>query len=129
MKKWSGISVWIWMVTLLFGTGCMTGRLAAQSGDANRAETAPGATELLFRNVRVFDGKSAKLSALTSVLVRGNKIAAVGGDTHSSAATVIDGGGRTLMPGLIDAHVHLMFDSVSLVTAITASCSGSTMQY
>jgi len=37
-----------------------------------------GPTEVLFRNVRVFDGKSDRLTAQTSVLVRGNRIAAIG---------------------------------------------------
>lgn len=67
----------------------------------------PGAT--LFKNVRVFDGKSDRLTAGTSVLVVGNKIEKVGGDTAAPEnATVIDAGGRTLMPGLIDAHWHAM---------------------
>jgi imidazolonepropionase-like amidohydrolase len=71
------------------------------------AEPAPGAT--LFTNVRVFDGKSDKLSAPTSVLVVGNAIAKIGGDIAApEKATVIDCGGRTLMPGLIDAHWHTM---------------------
>lgn len=66
-----------------------------------------GAT--LFKNVRIFDGKSAKLTASTSVLVVGNKIEKIGGDIAApDNATVIDGGGRTLMPGLIDAHWHTM---------------------
>jgi len=43
------------------------------------------------------------------VLVRGNTIAAVGAATASPGATVIDGGGRTLKPRLIDAHTHIMF--------------------
>ena len=82
----------------------------------------PSAPEVLFRDVRVFDGKSAALSARTDVLVRGNTIAAVGaGAVPSSAgATIIDGGGRTLMPGLIDAHVHLMFATVPQVALLTA---------
>lgn len=64
--------------------------------------------EVLFRDVRVFDGKSEALSALTSVLVRGNKIAAIGSEAipQGQGATIIEGGGRTLMPGLIDAHWH-----------------------
>jgi imidazolonepropionase-like amidohydrolase len=66
----------------------------------------PSAT--LFKNVRVFDGKSDKLSASTSVLVVGNKIGKIGDIAASEKATVIDGGGRTLMPGLIDAHWHAM---------------------
>lgn len=71
----------------------------AQAQDA-RAET-------LFTNVRVFDGKGSSLSAPTSVLVRGNTIAAIGpGAVAGPGATTIDGAGRTLMPGLIDAHWH-----------------------
>src|SRR5262245_12571214 len=67
----------------------------------------PSAT--LFKNVKVFDGKSDKLTASTSVLVVGNKIEKVGGDIAvPEKATVIDAGGRTLMPGLIDAHWHAM---------------------
>jgi imidazolonepropionase-like amidohydrolase len=67
----------------------------------------PNAT--LFKNVRVFDGKSDKLTAGTSVLVVGNKIEKIGGDIAApEKATVVDGGGRTLMPGLIDAHWHAM---------------------
>jgi imidazolonepropionase-like amidohydrolase len=64
---------------------------------------------VLFKNVKVFDGKSDKLTASTSVLVVGNKIEKVGGDVAApEKATIIDGGGRTLMPGLIDAHWHAM---------------------
>jgi imidazolonepropionase-like amidohydrolase len=80
---------------------------------APAAATAPVA-EVLFRNVRVFDGRGASLSAPTNVLVRGNMIAAIGATAlpTSPAATVFDGGGRTLMPGLIDAHVHVAFQTV-----------------
>ncbi len=71
--------------------------------DANQPNTT------LFRNVRVFNGKSVNLTASTSVLVVGNKIAKIGSDIAVPGnATVIDGGGRTLMPGLIDAHWHTM---------------------
>jgi imidazolonepropionase-like amidohydrolase len=78
--------------------------------------------EVLFRDVRVFDGKSTTLSGRTAVLVRGNKIAAVGAGAVASgpSATIIDGGGRTLMPGLIDAHVHLMFATIPQVALLTA---------
>lgn len=72
------------------------------------APTAAMAGDVLFRNVRVFDGRSTSLSAPTSVLVRGNTIAGVGADAEAPGAQVIDGQGRTLMPGLIDAHWHTM---------------------
>ena len=74
------------------------------------AAVAQAPAEVLFRDVRVFDGKSDRLTAATSVLVRGNQIAAIGPAAVATApgATVIDGAGRTLMPGLIDAHWHTM---------------------
>ena len=63
---------------------------------------------ILFTNVNVFDGISESLSMNTNVLVENNLIAAVGSSiTLTEGAEVIDGGGRTLMPGLIDMHVHL----------------------
>ena len=51
----------------------------AQAPVATASAPAP---ETLFQNVRVFDGKSATLSSPTSVLVRGNKIAAIGADAR-----------------------------------------------
>jgi imidazolonepropionase-like amidohydrolase len=64
-------------------------------------------SEILFRNVRVFDGKSDSLTSPTSVLIRGNRIAEIGAEVSaSSGATIVEGEGRTLMPGLIDAHWH-----------------------
>ena len=61
---------------------------------------------LVFRNVDVFDG--SRLIPSTTVLVRDGMIRAVGKDIPiPSSAEVIDGNGKTLLPGLIDAHVHL----------------------
>jgi imidazolonepropionase-like amidohydrolase len=69
-------------------------------------------TVILFQNVRVFDGKSGALSGPSNVLVRGNKIERISAapiPTDRSAKTqIIEGSGRTLMPGLIDAHWHAM---------------------
>lgn len=69
-------------------------------------------TIVLFQNVRVFDGKSGTLSGPSNVLVRGNKIERISTapiPTDRSAKTqIIEGSGRTLMPGLIDAHWHAM---------------------
>src|SRR5262245_12429031 len=67
---------------------------------------------ILFENVRILDGKSDTLSASMNVLVRGNTIDKISRDpipTDRSANTrIIAGGGRTLMPGLIDMHWHAM---------------------
>jgi imidazolonepropionase-like amidohydrolase len=66
----------------------------------------------LFQNVRIFNGTNGQLSAPAFVLVRGNTIEAISATpiaTDRRADTVlIDGAGRTLMPGLIDAHWHTM---------------------
>ena len=74
-------------------------------------------TVVLFQNVRVFDGKSGALSRPSNVLVRGNKIERISTapiPTDRSAKTqIIDGGGRTLMPGLIDVHWHAMLIRVT----------------
>jgi imidazolonepropionase-like amidohydrolase len=72
-------------------------------GDSERhAAAAPG---FAIRNVRVFDGERVLDDA--DVLIRGGRIVAVG--AHLSIPEdlpVIDGRGNTLLPGLIDAHVH-----------------------
>lgn len=87
----------------------------AQSAASPERPAAAAPAEVLFRNVRVFDGTSPRLSAPTNVLVRGNSIAAIGPRAAASAgATVIEGRGRTLMPGLIDVHVHMVFSSMTM---------------
>jgi imidazolonepropionase-like amidohydrolase len=67
------------------------------------------ADDILFENVRIFDGKGAALSAPSNVLVQGNVIARISTDpVEPEGAERIAGNGRTLMPGLIDAHWHAM---------------------
>ncbi len=79
---------------------------------------------ILFKNVKVFDGKSDKLTANTSVLVVGNKIEKIGGDVAApEKATVIDADGRVLMPGLIDAHWHAFMASTPQMLLMTADPS------
>jgi len=71
-------------------------------------------SQVLFKNVRVFDGTSDMLSSKTDVLVEGNKIKAISGNAAQVAAgaKVIDGEGRVLMPGLIESHAHLAFPAL-----------------
>lgn len=57
---------------------------------------------------RLLDVESGKIVAPAEVLVQGERIVEVGTSVaHPAGAEVIDLGDRTLMPGLIDAHVHL----------------------
>ena len=59
----------------------------------------------VIRNVRLFDG--SRVTEKTDVWVEDGKIKAVGGHLKTPAGTeTIDGSGKTLLPGLIDAHVH-----------------------
>ncbi len=75
--------------------------------------------ETLIRDVRIFDGRSERLSAPTDVLIRHNTIAAIGATQGVAAGTaLIEGRGRTLMPGLIDIHVHLTFSSMPLLRLV-----------
>ena len=79
------------------------------AGIASAQEPDPQVT--LFTNVNVFDGVHEKLIKNANVVVTGNKISAVSTEPLAVAGgRVIDGGGRTLMPGLIDAHWHTMFN-------------------
>lgn len=67
----------------------------------------------LFRNAQILDTERGDYLADSSVLVEGDRILEVGGaDVHESRAQSFDLRGMTLLPGLIDAHVH--------VTAVTA---------
>ncbi len=69
--------------------------------------------QTLFTNVNIFDGTSPKLAMGMNVLVEGNLIKAVGkGIKARGDATTIDGGGGTLMPGMIDGHAHIMINDI-----------------
>ena len=64
---------------------------------------------ILFTNVHVFDGVNEERIENANVVVQDNLIVQVSDEPLAVAnARIIDGGGRTLMPGLIDAHVHMV---------------------
>ncbi len=90
-------------VTFLIASGALLA-----TTPVNSAEEKP-LPQVLFTNVNIFDGNSDSLAEGMSVLVEGNLIKQVKkGDIKTNRLTrVIDGGGRTLMPGLIESHVHL----------------------
>ncbi len=101
-------------------TPAAAGGLAAAS-----ASVAPGAAPgkpIAFTNVRVFDGKSDALRDGLTVIVEGDAIRAVEdkGNPPGADMEVIDGGGRTLTPGLIDAHWHAMMAAMPLQQLLTA---------
>jgi imidazolonepropionase-like amidohydrolase len=70
--------------------------------------------QLLLTNARLFDGVNAECADGVSVLIEDDVIREVSDQPiKASTARVIDVGGRTLMPGLIDAHVHVYGSDVS----------------
>ena len=91
------------------------------AGPPAQAQQSPA---VLFQNVRIFDGKNGALSPPSNVLVRDNRIEKISAAAVTADAQVINGGGRVLMPGLIDAHWHAM-----LVRPTPASALASDVGY
>ena len=68
----------------------------------------PASPDFVVENVDVFDGRAERLLKGVNIVVEGNRIAAIGPDAPAPEGTPrINGGGRVLMPGLIDGHSHL----------------------
>src|SRR5215469_11070236 len=71
-------------------------------------------SSILFTNVAIFDG-TGKAPCRGEVLVDGNRIAKVSTDAGAPldrrGATIVDGKGATLMPGMVEAHAHLSWTS------------------
>ena len=90
---------------------------------AGPAKTSVPGTSVLLRNVRVFNGVDPVLKDATDVLVRGNRIVQIGKTDPAAepGMTIIDGGGRTLMPGLIDNHWHTLAARPSVAVAMTST--------
>lgn len=66
-------------------------------------------SQVLFTNVNIFNGTDDRLYDNRSVLIKDNMIVSISSEQFEAGdnTIVIDGGGRTLMPGLIDSHVHI----------------------
>ena len=88
----------------------------ASYGVTTPAPIDEGVPQTLITNVRVWDGTSEELSGSTNVLIVNKLIHSIGPDVSGGDdTTVIDGGGRTLMPGLIDMHSHMALSATSMV--------------
>ena len=77
-------------------------------------------TSTLFRNVTILDG-SGDDPAAGEVLVEGNRIKSIardGASLSAAGADVIDGGGATLMPGLVESHAHISFLNTATLEAL-----------
>lgn len=83
---------------------------AAVAGVAKRFLSPAAKAPVLFDNVQLFDADKGTFLANRAVLARDGKIAAIGaaGSLKApSGAQVIDGAGKTLVPGIWDSHLHI----------------------
>jgi len=89
---------------------------------------AAGESAVLITNARVFDGVNETLADGMSVLVEGNRITKIAKTISAPAgATVIDAKGKVLMPGLIDAHWHVMFSEPTFPELLNSDNSWLTL--
>jgi imidazolonepropionase-like amidohydrolase len=80
--------------------------LLTVSGSAQPVQMAT--RPIVLHAARLLDVETGKIIAPGEVLIQGDRIAAVGSSVQRSpGANIIDLGDRTLLPGLIDAHIHL----------------------
>lgn len=88
-----------------------------------QAAEKPAPSLTLINNVNVFDGKTDKLHEKMNVLIKDNLIEKISREPLAVVQTdnviIINGGGRTLMPGLSDTHVHLAYSSIPQNRMIT----------
>lgn len=76
----------------------------------------------LFTNIMIFEGTGKDLTP-GQVLVQGNRIHAVAGPGETlpqDGCEVLDAGGATLMPGMVNTHCHLTYNNGASVAELTA---------
>ncbi len=89
-------------------TVCTLATLSIIACCANAQDTRPAPQTTILRAARILDVAAGKVITPGEILVEGDRIREVGAHVaHPAGAQVIDLGDTTLMPGLIDAHVHL----------------------
>ena len=115
-----------WVLGALLAAPCQMA-LGQEAPGATGSAAVPSAAVTLIQNVRIFDGKSAALSAPSNVLVRGNTIerisvTPIAVDTNVGVR-VVAANGRVLMPGLIDAHWHAFMAATPQILLMTGDSS------
>ncbi|MEA3035119.1 MAG: hypothetical protein QOH04_878 [Sphingomonadales bacterium] len=83
----------------------------AKFSPADQAFVAYPGGDIIIEHVQLIDGTGAAPRANVSVLVRGGRIAAIGSVAAPAGASVIDGRGKTLLPGFVMVHEHFFYPS------------------
>jgi imidazolonepropionase-like amidohydrolase len=103
-----------YLYTLLF---CITSFYSVQAQQ----------NQILLENVRILDAKTQSLSPPSHVLITGNIIETISPSpiavNKGTDIVKINGAGKTLMPGLIDVHVHMVFGSLTMPQMMTKDLS------
>src|ERR1700728_4140652 len=78
---------------------------------------------IVFQSARIFDGASETLRAREQVFVEGGVITEISARPPGNEDEVVDCGGRVLMPGLIDAYVHVYGAGLNIVRVVQSPMS------
>ncbi|MDX2133298.1 MAG: amidohydrolase family protein [Saprospiraceae bacterium] len=88
-----------------------------------QAQTTRQPSRILITDIGIFNGKDNRITT-ANILIEGNLIKTISAQPiptdKSAMVQVINGKGYYAMPGLIDAHTHLMFESIPKMKALTA---------
>lgn len=99
------------LALLLLGASPPLPDPTAKFSAADKAFVAFPGGDILFEHVQLVDGTGAPPRQDVSVLVHGGRIAAIGSVAAPAGATVIDGRGKTLLPGFVMVHEHFFYPS------------------
>ena len=62
---------------------------------------------MLLRHARIIDGNGGRPGENMDMLLKGDRIAAIGANIQAKDATIVEMSGKTIMPALISAHSHI----------------------
>lgn len=98
------------MIRQLAATALLVLGSLSSFNNAAEGQQSAAIRQTLLKNVNIFNGNNDKLITGQSVLIEGRLIKTIGTGLQVGAEVgVIDGGGKTLMPGLIDGHAHIAY--------------------